>query len=49
MKYSKRKYRDKSIEVIEEVIAIKKKKIKKQNKKGILSRVKNFFKKIFKR
>lgn len=48
MKYSKRKYRDKSIEIIEEVIVVKKKKIKKQKKEGILSRAKNFFKKMFK-
>lgn len=49
MKYSKRKYRDKSIEVIEEIIATKKKKVKKEKKKGFFSKIKDAIKKIFKR
>jgi hypothetical protein len=47
MKYSKRKYRDKSIEVIEEVVVTKKKK-KKVLKEGffkkMIKKVKSFFK-----
>lgn len=49
MKYSKRKYRDKSIEVVEEIVAVKKKKIKKQKKESFLGKFKTFFKRIFKR
>lgn len=49
MKYSQRKYRDNSIEIIEEVVAVKKRKVKKEKNEGIFSKVKNFFKRIFKR
>lgn len=40
MKYSKRKYRDASVEIIEKVVVTKKKKIKKQTqKKGLLKKL----------
>lgn len=50
MKYSKRKYRDKSIEVIEEIVVTKKKKVKKETpKEGFLKRIVKKVVKIFKR
>jgi hypothetical protein len=48
MRYSKRKYRDKSIEVVEEVVETKKKKIKKLKKKGFFTKIKDAIKRIFK-
>lgn len=40
MKYSKRKYRDASVEIVEKVVVTKKKKVKKQTqKKGIFKKL----------
>jgi hypothetical protein len=43
MKYSKRKYRDASVEIIEKVVVTKKKKVKKQTQK------RGFFRKLWDR
>jgi len=49
MRYSQRKYRDKSIEIVEEVVETKKKKIKKEKRKGFFAKIKDTIKNIFKR